>query len=52
MFYFVKTAPLLQYKTVVPPHTAAYIINETECQDIDTLNDWKMAEMKYRLLHP
>lgn len=50
MFYFVRTKALLESKTVVPPHTAAYIIDEMECQDIDTLDDWKMAEMKYRLM--
>ena len=50
MFYFIKTEPLLKYKTVVPPHTAAYIIDEAECQDIDTPDDWKLAEVKYEVL--
>lgn len=51
MFYFCKTDVLLSEKTVVPKRTAGYIIDELECQDIDTPDDWKMAEMKYKLLH-
>lgn len=27
-----------------------YILNEEKVQDIDTLDDWKMAEMKYKML--
>lgn len=50
MFYFCKTDVMLSEKTLVPQNTSAYIINEFECQDIDTPDDWKMAEMKYKLL--
>lgn len=31
--------------------TASIILNEEEIQDIDTLSDWKIAEMKYKLLN-
>lgn len=31
--------------------TAPYVISETRTQDIDTEEDWQMAELKYRLLH-
>lgn len=51
MFYFCKVNKMLKYKTLIPPKTLAYIIDEKECQDIDTLDDWKMAEMKYKVLH-
>lgn len=51
MFYFCNTEIMLKEKTVVPTNTSGYIIDETECQDIDTPDDWKMAEMKYKLLH-
>jgi N-acylneuraminate cytidylyltransferase len=50
MFYFCKTDVLLNEKTLVPPETQGYIIDERECQDIDTPNDWEMAELKYKLL--
>lgn len=29
-----------------------YEINESVCQDIDTEDDWRMAELKYKLLNP
>lgn len=50
MFYFCKTKILLEEKTLVPPGTQGYIIDEKECQDIDTPDDWEMAELKYKLL--
>ena len=31
--------------------TASIILNEEDIQDIDTLSDWKIAEMKYKLKH-
>ena len=31
-------------------HIAPYILPELEVQDIDTLSDWEMAEMKFRLM--
>ena len=51
MFYFCKTEIMLAEKSVVTTKTSGYIIDETECQDIDTPDDWEMAEMKYKLLH-
>lgn len=29
-----------------------YVIDERVCQDIDTEDDWRMAELKYKLLNP
>lgn len=29
-----------------------YVIDESVCQDIDTEDDWRMAEMKYKILNP
>lgn len=51
MFYFYKTNEFVKKRTTMFPNTLGYVINETECQDIDTPDDWKMAEMKYKLLH-
>lgn len=41
------------------PETGAYtlqtfplLLDEMEVQDIDNLSDWKLAEIKYRILHP
>ena len=50
MFYFVRTDVLMKERTLVPSRTAAFVIPEEECQDIDTMDDWNAAEMKYRIL--
>jgi len=50
MFYFIKTEILLKEKSLTPKKTFAYIMNENEVQDIDTLDDWNLAELKYKLL--
>lgn len=50
MFYFIKTDVMLREKTLTPVKTMAYIMNEMEIQDIDTLDDWELAELKYQIL--
>lgn len=50
MFYMIKCDTLLREKTLVPEKTMAYIMNEQEIQDIDTMDDWKLAELKYKLI--
>lgn len=49
-FYFLKTEVLLREKTLVPNRTIPLIITEMEAQDIDDESDWKIAEMKYKLI--
>lgn len=49
-FYFVKTKVLYEEKTVWCKHTAPLVLSELEVQDLDTLTDWQLAEMKYQLL--
>ena len=51
MFYFCKTDKMYQYRSLVAEHTGAYVLDEMQCQDIDNETDWKMAELKYKLLH-
>jgi N-acylneuraminate cytidylyltransferase len=51
MFYIIKTAMLLKDKSLTPPKTMAYIMNEREIQDIDTIDDWVMAELKYKVIN-
>ncbi len=50
-FYFVKTKTLIEEKTVWCKRTAPLVLSELEVQDLDTLTDWQLAEMKYELLH-
>ncbi len=49
-FYFVKTKVLIEEKTVWCKHTAPLVLSELEVQDLDTLTDWQLAEMKYELI--
>jgi len=38
-------------KSLLDDHKGGIIIPETEAQDIDSEEDWKMAEIKYKLIH-
>ena len=49
-FYFVRMAAFEREKTVVPDGNLPLIMDETLVQDIDNETDWKLAELKYRLL--
>ena len=49
MFYFAKTKAFLEYKTLVTPKTVLFEMDESVIQDIDTPEDWKMAELKYKV---
>ncbi len=49
-FYLFKVKPFLQGRQIVMDNTVAYEIPESAVQDIDTEEDWKMAELKYQLI--
>lgn len=49
-FYWVKVASFLEQKTLFARHTVALELSESAVQDIDTLADWNIAEMKYRMM--
>lgn len=48
-FYFYKVSSFLSNSGI---KTVPLIISEAEVQDIDTLSDWKIAEIKYSLMTP
>lgn len=50
-FYFMMTAAMEQERTVWCKRTDPLILSELEVQDLDTLTDWQLAEMKYDLIH-
>lgn len=50
-FYCIRVASFLKQRTMVMAHTMPYLQDELTVQDIDTEEDWKIAELKYRLLH-
>jgi N-acylneuraminate cytidylyltransferase len=49
-FYLLNVNSFTEQKTVFMKNTAGLELPECEVQDIDTEEDWKLAEMKYKLL--
>lgn len=49
-FYMIRTKVLRSERNLFPPNCGAIILNQLEAQDIDTLLDWTLAEMKYKQL--
>ncbi len=50
-FYFLKTGSFKEQKQMFPAKTVPLVLEELEVQDIDNEVDWKMAEVKFRMLH-
>lgn len=50
-FYVLDVEAFKQTKKMVTKNTGAIEISEMEMQDIDNEIDWKLAELKYELLH-
>ncbi len=50
-FYFSTIKNLEENQFLWGEHTAPLILSELEVQDLDTMTDWQLAEMKYKLLH-
>lgn len=49
-FYFMKVDKFLEERKLITENTIPFIIPEIEVQDIDTPEDWDIAEMKYKIL--
>lgn len=49
-FYCLNTNEFLKQQVLVMKNTCSLVLSEMEVQDIDTLSDWKLAELKYQLL--
>lgn len=47
---FFKTAPFFESRTLFGQNTGSVILPESRVQDIDTLEDWALAELKHTLL--
>ena len=50
-FYWGRTESFLRERTFFMENGGAVVISENEGQDIDTPEDWLLAELKYKLLH-
>lgn len=49
-FYLIKTESLLEEKKLFAKRSCCIVISEMEAQDIDTEKDWKLAEIKYKMM--
>lgn len=49
-FYFIKTDAVVSQRTLVPKKTVPMIMDEMEVQDIDNMDDWNIAEIKYQAM--
>ena len=49
-FYCFRTDRFIASKKVVGDHCVPMIVSDLEVQDIDNEEDWKIAEMKYKLM--
>ncbi len=50
-FYWFDVEKLLANGNLITANTGAIILPEMEVQDIDQESDWKLAELKYQLIH-
>ncbi len=50
-FYWFNTHAFLTKQALFTDNSGVITLDELEAQDIDTLTDWKLAELKYKLLH-
>ena len=49
-FYWMQTNAFLKTNTILTENCGGIEISELEAQDIDNELDWKLAELKYKLI--
>ena len=49
-FYCLNVKSFGEQKSLFMKNTCSYVRDEMEVQDIDNMSDWKLAELKYRIL--
>ncbi|MCC7459868.1 MAG: pseudaminic acid cytidylyltransferase [Proteobacteria bacterium] len=50
MFYWLDVKQFFKQKKIIMKNAGYIELNSLECQDINTKHDWKLAELKYRML--
>lgn len=48
-FYWMRVKSFLEQKKIYADNSISYELQEEQVQDIDTLSDWKVAEIKYKM---
>ena len=49
-FYVYNVKKLIEQKGIIEENFMPIILSELQVQDIDTEDDWKIAEVKYKML--
>lgn len=49
-FYHIRTQALQREQELMVANTVPMVMDELEVQDIDNESDWKLAEIKYRIM--
>ncbi|MDR0560036.1 MAG: pseudaminic acid cytidylyltransferase [Prevotellaceae bacterium] len=49
-FYWFNVEKFLQKKIIMTDNCGSIVLNELQVQDIDNETDWKLAELKYKLI--
>tara|TARA_R110002049_G_scaffold291474_3_gene475427 strand:+ start:4369 stop:5073 length:705 start_codon:yes stop_codon:yes gene_type:complete len=49
-FYWINTNSFLKEQKILNGNSSAIIISSLEAQDIDTKTDWKLAEIKFKMM--
>lgn len=49
-FYCLNIGRFLEEKSIIMSNTVPIIVSELEVQDIDNMDDWKIAELKYKAM--
>ncbi len=52
LFYWMQTERFLAQKKIFAEKTIGIELPESQVQDIDSEEDWRIAEMKYQILYP
>ena len=49
-FYFYNTKEFIKEKGIIVENVIPMVLSELEVQDIDNESDWKLAEIKYKMM--
>lgn len=49
-FYMFKVNKFKEANSLIIGKCVPFFVSEEECQDIDNISDWKIAEMKYKMM--
>jgi pseudaminic acid cytidylyltransferase len=50
-WYWFRTTALQEHRTLMSANAGAVYLTELEVQDIDSLTDWQIAELKYQVIN-